>query len=113
MKILVTGGAGFIGSNFIYLLLEERPDWRVICVDALTYAANIHTLNRAMENPNFKFYKEDIRNRDGIFKIFEAEKPDIVVNFAAESHVDRSIKDPGIFVRTNCLYILLNLFFAD
>ena len=69
--ILVTGGAGFIGSNFVYLLLDERPEWKVVCVDALTYAANIHTLNKAMENPNFVFYKEDIRNRDGIFEIFE------------------------------------------
>lgn len=101
--ILVTGGAGFIGSNFVYLLLDERPEWRVVCVDALTYAANIHTLNKAMKNPNFKFYKEDIRNRDGIFKIFEMEKPDIVVNFAAESHVDRSIENPGIFLETNIL----------
>ena len=101
--VLVTGGAGFIGSNFIYLLLEERPDWKVVCVDALTYAANIHTLNKAMESPNFQFYHEDIRSRDGIFRIFEAEKPDIVVNFAAESHVDRSIGDPGIFLETNVL----------
>lgn len=103
MKILVTGGAGFIGSNFIYLLLEERPDWKIVCVDALTYAANIHTLNTAMENPNFTFYKEDIRNREGIFAIFEKERPDIVVNFAAESHVDRSIENPGIFLETNIL----------
>ena len=101
--ILVTGGAGFIGSNFVYLLLEERPDWKIVCVDALTYAANIHTLNKAMERPNFKFYQEDIRNRDGIFQIFEAEKPELVVNFAAESHVDRSIEDPGIFLETNIL----------
>ena len=101
--ILVTGGAGFIGSNFVYLLLDERPEWRVVCVDSLTYAANFHTLNKALENPNFKFYKEDIRNRDGIFAIFEAEKPDIVVNFAAESHVDRSIENPGIFLETNIL----------
>ena len=101
--VLVTGGAGFIGSNFIYLLLEERPDWKVVCVDALTYAANIHTLNKAMESPNFQFYHEDIRSRDGIFRIFEAEKPNIVVNFAAESHVDRSIGDPGIFLETNVL----------
>ena len=101
--VLVTGGAGFIGSNFVYLLLDERPEWRVVCVDALTYAANIHTLNAAMEHPNFKFYKEDIRSRDGIFQIFEAEKPDIVVNFAAESHVDRSIENPGIFLETNIL----------
>ena len=101
--ILVTGGAGFIGSNFIYLLLDERPEYKVVCVDALTYAANIHTLNRAMENPNFVFYKEDIRNRDGIFKIFEETHPNIVVNFAAESHVDRSIENPGIFLETNII----------
>ena len=101
--ILVTGGAGFIGSNFVYLLLDERPDWKVVCVDALTYAANIHTLNRALENKNFTFYKEDIRNREGIFAIFEKEHPDVVVNFAAESHVDRSIENPGIFLETNIL----------
>ncbi len=103
MKLLVTGGAGFIGSNFIYLLQEIRPDWRVVCVDALTYAANIHTLRDAMENPNFTFYREDIRNRNGIFEIFEREHPDIVVNFAAESHVDRSIENPAIFLETNIL----------
>lgn len=103
MKILVTGGAGFIGSNFVYLLLDKRPQYEVVCVDALTYAANIHTLNRAMQNPKFKFYKEDIRNREGIFKIFEDEHPDVVVNFAAESHVDRSIENPSIFLETNIL----------
>ena len=103
MKVLVTGGAGFIGSNFVYLLLNERKDWQVVCVDALTYAANIHTLNDALKNPNIKFYKEDIRNREGIFKIFEEEHPDVVVNFAAESHVDRSIENPGIFLETNIL----------
>ena len=103
MTILVTGGAGFIGSNFVYLLWEERPDWKLVCVDALTYAANIHTLNKAMENPNFVFYKEDIRNREGINAIFEKEHPDVVVNFAAESHVDRSIENPSIFLETNIL----------
>lgn len=101
--ILVTGGAGFIGSNFIYMILNEHPDCRVVCVDALTYAANIHTLNKAIENSNFIFYKEDIRNRDEIFAIFEVEKPDVVVNFAAESHVDRSIENPGVFLETNIL----------
>lgn len=101
--ILVTGGAGFIGSNFIYLILDERPEWRVVCVDTLTYAANIHTLNKAKDNPKFVFYHEDIRNRDKIFQIFEKENPDVVVNFAAESHVDRSIDDPRIFLETNIL----------
>ena len=101
--VLVTGGAGFIGSNFIYLLLDERPEWKVVCVDSLTYAANIHTLDAANKNKNFVFYKEDIRNREGIFDIFEKEHPDIVVNFAAESHVDRSIENPGIFLETNII----------
>ena len=100
-KILVSGGAGFIGANFIYLLLSERPDWKVICVDSLTYAANISTLNEAMADPGFVFYKEDIRNREGIGKIFAAEHPDVVVNFAAESHVDRSIENPAVFLETN------------
>ena len=101
--ILVTGGAGFIGSNFIYLLLAERPDWKIICVDVLTYAANIHTLNDALKSPNFVFYKTDIRNRNEIDSIFENEKPDFVVNFAAESHVDRSIENPSIFLETNII----------
>jgi len=101
--VLITGGAGFIGSNFIYMLLEERPDWKLVCVDALTYAANLHTLSDAMRHENFVFYKENICNRDGIFAIFEAEHPNIVVNFAAESHVDRSIENPGIFLETNVL----------
>lgn len=101
--ILVTGGAGFIGSNFVYLILEERPDWKVVCVDSLTYAANIHTLSKAFENKNFVFYKEDIRNRNGIFSVFDKESPNFVVNFAAESHVDRSIENPGIFLETNIL----------
>ncbi|MCQ2457140.1 MAG: dTDP-glucose 4,6-dehydratase [Clostridia bacterium] len=103
MKILVTGGAGFIGSNFIYLLLRERPEWEIVCVDALTYAANIHTLNEAAKSEKFTFYKEDIRNRDGIYAIFDKEQPDTVVNFAAETHVDRSIENPGIFLETNVL----------
>ncbi len=103
MAIIVTGGAGFIGGNFIYLLLKERPDWRIVCVDALTYAANIHTLNDAFASPRFTFYKEDIRNREGIERIFAAEHPDVVVNFAAESHVDRSIENPVLFLETNII----------
>lgn len=102
-KVLITGSCGFIGSQMVRLLLEERPDWKIIGVDALTYAANPSTMKEDLKNPNFKFYKEDIRNRDGIFKIFEQEKPDIVINFAAESHVDRSIENPGIFLETNIL----------
>lgn len=102
-KVLITGSCGFIGSQMVRLLLEERPDWKIIGVDALTYAANPSTMKEDLKKPNFKFYKEDIRNRDGIFKIFEQEKPDIVINFAAESHVDRSIENPGIFLETNIL----------
>lgn len=103
MKILVAGGCGFIGSNFIYMLLSERPDWKILCVDALTYAANIHTLDDAMTHPQFFFHKADIRDREKIDRIFEEFHPDIVVNFAAESHVDRSIENPTIFLETNIL----------
>lgn len=103
MKILVAGGAGFIGSNFIYLMLTKHKDYKIICIDSLTYAGNLHTLEDALKNDNFKFYKADIRNRDEIYKIFKVEKPDIVVNFAAESHVDRSIENPEIFLETNIL----------
>ena len=101
--ILVTGGTGFIGNCFCKLLLKERKEYRVINVDALTYAANPSTMKEELENPNYKFYKEDIRNRKGIYAIFEKERPDIVVNFAAESHVDRSILDPESFLTTNIL----------
>ncbi len=101
--LLVTGGAGFIGNCFCKLLLKERKNWRVVNVDSLTYAANPSTIKEELKNPNYVFYKEDIRNRDGIFAIFEKEKPNVVVNFAAESHVDRSIENPGIFLETNIL----------
>ena len=102
-SLLVTGGAGFIGSNFIYYMLAKYPDYRIICVDCLTYAGNMSTLAEAMKNENFSFYKINICDREGIYKIFETEKPDIVVNFAAESHVDRSIDNPEIFLQTNIL----------
>ena len=103
MKIIVTGGAGFIGSNFIFHMLKKYPDYRIICLDKLTYAGNMSTLEPVMDNPNFRFVKADICDRPAVNTLFEEEKPDIVVNFAAESHVDRSIEDPGIFVQTNVM----------
>ena len=101
MNIIVTGGAGFIGSNFIYYLLEKHPEDRVICYDALTYAGDLETLKAAEGNERFKFLRGDIANRAMVYRMFEEEKPDLVVNFAAESHVDRSIHQPEIFLRTN------------
>ena len=101
--ILVTGGAGFIGNCFCKLLLDERPEYRVINVDVCTYAANPHTIDEELKNPRYKFYKTDIRDRKAIYEIFENEKPNIVVNFAAESHVDRSILYPEEFLTTNII----------
>lgn len=101
--VLVTGGAGFIGSNFVYHMLEKHPDYKIVCVDCLTYAGNMSTLKKALENGNFVFYKTNICDRREIYGIFEKEKPDIVVNFAAESHVDRSIDNPEVFLKTNIL----------
>ena len=103
MKILVTGGAGFIGSNFIYFMLKKHPGYKIVCLDALTYAGNLETLEDAMKNPDFKFVKGDITDRDAVRKLFSEEKFDIVVNFAAESHVDRSIEEPEVFLKTNIL----------
>ena len=103
MRIIVTGGAGFIGSNFIYYMLKKHPSDRIICVDKLTYAGNLETLEAAMEKKNFKFIRADIADRQAVYRIFEQEKPDIVVNFAAESHVDRSIENPEIFLQTNVI----------
>ena len=103
MTILVTGGAGFIGSNFIFHMLKKYPDYRIVCLDKLTYAGNLSTLSSVLEEPNFRFVRLDICDREGVFRLFEEERPDIVVNFAAESHVDRSILDPGIFLQTNIL----------
>ena len=101
--ILVTGGAGFIGSNFVYLLLDERPDWKVVCVDVLTYAGNLENLKDIEDRENYTFVKADICDKEAISKIFEENEIDYVVHFAAESHVDRSIKTPEVFVQTNVL----------
>lgn len=103
MTILLTGGAGFIGANFIFFQLKNHPEDRIVCLDALTYAGNLSTLKEALKNPNFAFYKVNICDRPGVYEIFEKEQPDAVVNFAAESHVDRSIETPEIFLQTNIL----------
>lgn len=103
MNILVTGGAGFIGSNFIYYMLDKYKDYKIVCLDKLTYAGNLSTLKKAFENPNFKFVKGDISDREFVFELFKEEHFDIIVNFAAESHVDRSIEDPEIFLKTNVI----------
>lgn len=103
MTIIVTGGAGFIGGNFVHYMLKKYNNYRIVCLDSLTYAGNLETLESVMDNQNFSFVKADITDRDSVFKLFEEEKPDIIVNFAAESHVDRSIEDPGIFLKTNIL----------
>ena len=103
MKILVTGGAGFIGSNFIYYILDKYKDYKIICIDKLTYAGNLSTLSEAMKNQNFKFIKADICDIEKIDTVFKEEEPNIVVNFAAESHVDRSISNPEVFLETNIM----------
>ena len=103
MTIVVTGGAGFIGSNFMFYMLEKYPDYRIICVDKLTYAGNLTTLKPVMGKNNFRFVKLDICDREGVYRLFEEEHPDVVVNFAAESHVDRSIENPQVFLQTNIL----------
>ena len=103
MTIIVTGGAGFIGSNFIFYMLDKHPEDRIVCVDKLTYAGNLSTLESVMDKPNFRFVKADICDRKAIYDLFEEEHPDMVVNFAAESHVDRSIENPEVFLQTNIL----------
>lgn len=103
MKILVTGGAGFIGSNFIYYMQQNYPDYQLVCLDALTYAGNLKTLSKAMESSSFTFVKGDIADREAVDALFAKEQFDCVVNFAAESHVDRSIESPEIFLRTNIM----------
>lgn len=103
MNIIVTGGAGFIGGNFVHYMVDKYPEDMIICLDALTYAGNMETLESVMDKPNFKFIKGNIVDREFIYQLFEEERPDIIVNFAAESHVDRSIVDPGIFLQTNII----------
>ena len=103
MKILVTGGAGFIGSNFIFYMRRKHPDDTLVCLDKLTYAGNLETLASVMDQPDFRFIRADIADREAVYRIFEAETPDVVVNFAAESHVDRSIENPAVFLETNVM----------
>lgn len=102
-NILVTGGAGFIGSNFVYYMLKKHPDYRIVCIDALTYAGNLSTLEEAQKNENFRFVKADITDRKAVEALFSEENFTAVVNFAAESHVDRSIEEPEVFLKTNIL----------
>lgn len=103
MKVLVTGGAGFIGANFVYYMLKAHPDYKIVCLDKLTYAGNMSTLEDALKNENFKFVKGDIADNKFVDQLFEQEKFDLVINFAAESHVDRSIENPQVFLITNIL----------
>ena len=101
MTIVVTGGAGFIGSNFIFYLLKNHPDYKIVCLDKLTYAGNLSTLKSVLDK--IVFEKVDICDRTEVERVFTEQKPDIVVNFAAESHVDRSIENPEIFLQTNII----------
>ena len=101
MNILITGGAGFIGGNFVHYMVSKYPDYKIIVLDKLTYAGNMETLQSVIDKISFE--KADIADRDAVFAIFEKYSPDVVVNFAAESHVDRSIEDPGIFLKTNIM----------
>ena len=103
MKFLVTGGAGFIGGNFAHYMVNTYPEDHIVVLDLLTYAGNLETLEPIMEKPNFKFVKGDIRDREFIDHLFAEEKFDMVVNFAAETHVDRSVEDPEVFITTNIL----------
>ncbi|WP_127161368.1 dTDP-glucose 4,6-dehydratase [Veillonella sp. VA137] len=103
MNIIVTGGAGFIGGNFVHMMVNAYPDDHIICVDTLTYAGNLETLAPIRDKKNFTFVKADISDRKAIYTIFETYKPDVVINFAAESHVDRSIENPEVFLRTNVI----------
>ncbi|MGG3507626.1 dTDP-glucose 4,6-dehydratase [Paenibacillus lautus] len=103
MKLLVTGGAGFIGSNFVIYMLQQYPTYEIINMDALTYAGNLENLKSVENNDNYTFIKADIANKEAVEQIFEHHQIEVVVNFAAESHVDRSILEPEVFVNTNVL----------
>lgn len=103
MKMIITGGAGFIGSNFIFYMRKKHPEYNFVCLDKLTYAGNLETLAPIMDDPKFKFIRADIVDRQAVYGIFESEKPDVIVNFAAESHVDRSIENPSVFLETNIM----------
>ena len=103
MKFLITGGAGFIGSNYCHYVVNKYPEDQFVCLDALTYAGNYNNIKELEEKDNFKFVKGDITDRELVDKLFEDEKFDVVINFAAESHVDNSIKNPGIFLTTNII----------
>ncbi|MCQ2796663.1 MAG: dTDP-glucose 4,6-dehydratase [Bacilli bacterium] len=102
-KFLVTGGAGFIGGNFLHMMVKKYPKDKYVCLDALTYAGNMETLEPIIKKKNFKFVHMNICDREGVYKLFTKEHFDYVINFAAESHVDRSIVDPEIFIKTNVL----------
>ena len=103
MKILVTGGAGFIGGNYVLTMVKKHPEDEYVVLDALTYAGNLETLKDVADEPNFRFVKGDIRDRDLVDALFAQEKFDVVINFAAETHVDRSVEDPGVFLTTNII----------
>ena len=103
MKYLITGGAGFIGGNFCHYMLEKYPHSHFVCLDALTYAGNMETLADILSNPNFKFVKGNICNKELVEHLFETEKFDYVINFAAETHVDRSIENPKVFLESNII----------
>lgn len=103
MKFVITGGAGFIGSNYLHYAVNKYPDDEFICIDALTYAGNYNNIKDLSSMSNFKFIKANICDREKIIDIFKQEKPDYIINFAAESHVDNSIKNPNLFVETNII----------